>query len=260
MASIVLEGVSVEIPVFDASSRSLKNSVLAATTGGQIRPREGRGKVAIRAISDLSLELPHGTRIGLVGHNGAGKSTLLRVLAGIYEPTAGEVAVSGEIAALFDIGFGMDPDVSGWENILLRGMLLGHGRREVEARLDEIGALTGLGDFLNMPLRTYSAGMATRLAFAASTAATPDILLVDEGIGAGDAAFLEQVHARLEGFIGEAGLLVMASHSAELLRQWCTTGLWMEHGQLRMHGEIGAVLDAYAAQLSPEPALPGTSA
>ena len=249
MARVILHDVSVDIPVFDASSRSFKNNVLAAATGGQIAPREGRGKVLIRAIQNLDAVFEHGTRVGLVGHNGAGKSTLLRVIAGIYEPTGGRVVTDGEIAAMFDLGFGMDAEATGWENILLRGMLLGQTRREVEAQMPEIGALTGLGDFLDMPIRTYSAGMSTRLAFAISTAVTPEILLIDEGIGAGDAAFLEQAETRLESYIGEAGLLVMASHADPLLRRWCTTGLWMEHGQLRMHGPIDEVLDAYAASI-----------
>jgi ABC-2 type transport system ATP-binding protein/lipopolysaccharide transport system ATP-binding protein len=146
---------------------------------------------------------------------------------------------------MFDIGFGMDPDASGWENIILRGMLLGYSRKEIEKRSEEIGQSSGLGEFLKMPLRTYSAGMGTRLAFAVSTSITPDILLIDEGIGAGDAAFLQQAKERLRNFIGEAGLLVMASHSEELLRQWCTTGLWMEHGRQRAIGPIEEILAAY---------------
>nr|WP_285295441.1 ABC transporter ATP-binding protein [Aureimonas altamirensis] len=251
MASISLQGVSVDIVVFDASSRSLKKKVLSAATGGQIRPQEGKGKLSIRAIDDLTLDLPHGTRLGLVGHNGAGKSTLLRVLAGIYEPTAGTLRVEGETAAMFDIGFGMDPDASGWDNIILRGMFVGYSRKEIEARQTEIGESTGLGDFLNMPMRTYSAGMSTRLAFAISTSITPEVLLIDEGIGAGDAAFLEQAERRLNEFIGQAGMLIMASHSEELLRKWCTTGLWMEHGKMRSHGSLEETLEVYRQSLQP---------
>lgn len=249
MASIALKNVSVDIPILDVSSRSLKNNVLSAVTGGQIKPAIGGGKVTIRAVDDLSVDLAHGMRIGLIGHNGAGKSTILRVMAGIYEPTGGSVHVQGDVAAMFDIGFGMDSDASGWENIILRGMLLGYSRKEIERRSEEIGQSTGLGEFLKMPLRTYSAGMATRLAFAVSTSITPDILLIDEGIGAGDAAFLQHAQTRLRTFIGEAGLLVMASHSEELLRQWCTTGLWMEHGRQRAMGPIDEVLAAYNESL-----------
>ncbi|RFC62320.1 ABC transporter ATP-binding protein [Fulvimarina endophytica] len=247
MTSIELTHVTVDIPIFDAGSRSLKNNVMAAATGGQIKPRDGTRKVSIRAIDDLTLDLQHGTKIGLIGHNGAGKSTILRTIAGIYEPNEGRVDVDGSVAAMFDIGFGMDPDSTGWENIILRGMLIGFSRKEIEARAADIGEWSGLGEFLDMPLRTYSSGMSTRLAFAVSTSITPDILLIDEGIGAGDAAFIDKAKARLEEFIGNAGLLVMASHSDDLLRQWCTEGLWMEHGKVRFHGPIDETLDRYSA-------------
>ena len=249
MASVAFENVSVDIPVFNASNRSLKNNIISAATGGQIKPRDD-GRIVVRAIDQLSLDLEHGTRVGLVGHNGAGKSTILRVIAGIYEPTGGSVVVRGAVASMFDIGFGFDPDATGWDNIVLRGMFLGYSRREIESRSREIGDASGLGEFLDMPLRTYSAGMSTRLAFAVSTSITPEILLIDEGIGAGDAAFLAHAKERLRSFIGEAGLLVMASHSAELLQQWCSTGIWMEHGQMRMHGTMGEVLAAYEASVA----------
>ncbi|WP_019996346.1 ABC transporter ATP-binding protein [Aureimonas ureilytica] len=249
MASITFENVSVDIPVFNASNRSLKNNVLSAATGGQIQPRDS-GRIAVRAIDDLSLELTHGTRVGLIGHNGAGKSTMLRVIAGIYTPTGGRVSVEGDVAPMFDIGFGMDPDATGWDNIILRGMLLGYSKREIQAKAHDIALVSDLGEFLDMPLRTYSAGMSTRLAFAVSTSIQPDILLIDEGIGAGDAAFIAQARERMRTFVGEAGLLVLASHADDMLRQWCQTGIWMEHGRMRMHGGIEEVLAAYQASLA----------
>ncbi|RIY03776.1 ABC transporter ATP-binding protein [Aureimonas flava] len=249
MASIAFHDVSVDIPVFNATNRSLKNNIISAATGGQISPRDTR-RISVRAIDGLTLNLEHGTRVGLVGHNGAGKSTMLRVMAGIYTPTGGRVAVDGDVAPMFDLAFGMDPDATGWDNIILRGRLLGFSKSEIRRRMDEIGAVSDLGAFLDMPLRTYSSGMATRLAFAVSTSIRPDILLIDEGIGAGDAAFLQQAKERMQRFIGEAGLLVIASHSNDLLRQWCTTALWMEHGRMRMHGDIDEVLKAYQASVS----------
>lgn len=249
MASISFENVSVDIPVFNASNRSLKNNVLSAATGGQIQPRDS-GRISVRAIDNLSLELAHGTRVGLIGHNGAGKSTMLRVIAGIYAPTGGRVRVEGDVAPMFDIGFGMDPDATGWDNIILRGMLLGYSRREIQEKARDIALVSDLGEFLDMPLRTYSAGMSTRLAFAVSTSIRPDILLIDEGIGAGDAAFLAQARERMQSFVGEAGLLVLASHADDMLRQWCQTGIWMEHGRMRMQGEIEEVLAAYHASLA----------
>jgi ABC-2 type transport system ATP-binding protein/lipopolysaccharide transport system ATP-binding protein len=249
MASIQFENVSVDIPVFNASNRSLKNNVLSAATGGQIQPRDS-GRMAVRAIDNLSFELTHGARVGLIGHNGAGKSTMLRVIAGIYTPTGGRVTVQGDVAPMFDIGFGMDPDATGWDNIILRGMLLGYSKREIQEKARDIALVSDLGEFLDMPLRTYSAGMSTRLAFAVSTSIRPEILLIDEGIGAGDAAFLAQARERMQRFISEAGLLVLASHADDLLRQWCQTGIWMEHGRMRMHGEIEEVLAAYHASLA----------
>jgi ABC-2 type transport system ATP-binding protein/lipopolysaccharide transport system ATP-binding protein len=249
MASIRFDDVSVEIPIFNASNRSLKNNVISAATGGQIRPRDS-GRLSVRAIDGLSLHLEHGARVGLIGHNGAGKSTILRVMAGIYAPTAGRVAVSGDVASMFDLSFGMDPDATGWDNIVLRGMLLGYSKREISARLDEIGAISELGEFLDMPMRTYSSGMATRLAFAVSTSIRPEILLIDEGIGAGDAAFLQQAKERMRTFIGEAGLLVLASHSDDLIRQWCTSAIWMEHGRMRLQGGVEEVLAAYHGSLA----------
>lgn len=251
MASIQLDAVSVDIPIFNISDRSLKNNIISAATGGQIRPRAGAtGRAIVRAIDALTLNLEHGERLGLLGHNGAGKSTLLRVLAGIYEPTSGRLKINGSVASMFDIGFGFDPDATGWDNIVLRGMLLGYSRREIDRLSSEIGEASGLGEFLDMPLRTYSTGMSTRLAFAVSTSITPEILLIDEGIGAGDAAFHAHAKERLKTFIGEAGLLVMASHSNGLLRQWCSTGLWMEHGRVRMHGPIEDVIGAYEASVA----------
>ncbi len=249
MASIKLEDVVVEIPIYNASSRSLKNSIVSSATGGEIFPRGSAKSVIIRALDGVDLEVEHKARIGLLGHNGSGKSTILRVMAGIYEPTAGLVCLNGDAACMFDIGFGMDPEASGWENIVIRGMYLGYTRREIEARTEDIGTLTGLGEFLNMPLRTYSSGMSTRLAFAVSTSIKPDILLIDEGIGAGDASFVAQASERIQSLIDRAGILVMASHSDDLLRSWCTEGVWMEHGRIRMRGNIEAVLKAYASSV-----------
>lgn len=244
MAAIRMEHVTVEIPIFNAKERSLRSNIVSAATGGRIKS-EGGKKRNVRAIDDLNLHLENGTRVGLIGHNGAGKSTILRVIAGIYEPTAGTVDVQGSVATMFDIGFGMDEDATGWENINLRGRILGHSPREIKARANDIAEASELGEYLEMPIRTYSSGMTTRLAFAISTSIDPDILLVDEGIGAGDAAFLARAKVRMQQFVGGANLLVVASHSDDLLREWCTTGIWMEHGKMRMHGEIEDVLRAY---------------
>jgi ABC-2 type transport system ATP-binding protein len=183
--------------------------------------------------------------VALVGHNGAGKSTLLRLFSGIYEPTRGTATIEGRVAPVFDLGVGMDPEISGYENIIIRGLFLGMNRRQMEARVDEIAEFTELGDFLSMPLRTYSTGMRVRLALGVVTSIDPEILLFDEGIGAVDAAFLEKAKSRLEELVSRAGLLVFASHSDEFLRRLCTSAIWMEHGRVKQQGDLREVLTAY---------------
>jgi ABC-2 type transport system ATP-binding protein len=239
---IATEGACVDFPIFDAKSRSLKKTVMGLV-GGNIASDT---KVPIiEALRDITLDLRHGARVGLVGHNGAGKSTLLRLLAGIYEPTRGTAVVDGRVAPVFDLGVGMDPEISGLENIMIRGLFLGMSRKQMESRVDDIAEFTELGDFLRMPLRTYSTGMRVRLALGVVTSIDPEILLLDEGIGAVDAAFLEKSRKRLSELVDRSGLLVFASHSDEFLRELCDTAIWMEHGQIRQHGELDDVLAAY---------------
>ena len=242
MTSIVTRDASVDFPILNARSRSLKKTVLGMV-GGNI---SGEDKVpVIEAVHDVTLELERGARVGLVGHNGAGKSTLLRLLAGIYEPTRGTAVVTGRVAPVFDLGVGMDPEISGYENILIRGLFLGMSRKQMDERVDDIAEFTELGNFLSMPLRTYSTGMRVRLALGVVTSIDPEILLLDEGIGAVDAAFLEKARTRLSDLVDRAGLLVFASHSDEFLKQLCTTAIWMEHGQVKQHGSLKDVLRAY---------------
>jgi ABC-2 type transport system ATP-binding protein len=242
LVSIVTQDACVDFPIFDAKSRSLKKTVMGLV-GGNISTET---KVpVIEALREISLTLEHGARVGLVGHNGAGKSTLLRLLAGIYEPTRGFADVRGRVAPVFDLGVGMDPEISGLENIIVRGLFLGMTRKQMEERIDDIADFTELGDFLRMPLRTYSTGMRIRLALGVVTSIDPEILILDEGIGAVDAAFLEKSKKRLAELVERAGLLVFASHSDEFLRELCDTAIWMEHGRIRKQGPIEDVLAAY---------------
>ncbi|SEK24902.1 ABC-2 type transport system ATP-binding protein [Blastococcus sp. DSM 46786] len=242
MVSITTRDASVDFPIFDAKSRSLKKTVLGVV-GGNI---SSDTKVPIiEALRDINVDLQHGARVGLVGHNGAGKSTLLRLLAGIYEPTRGTAVVEGRVAPVFDLGVGMDPEISGYENIMIRGLFLGMTRKQMEKRVDDIADFTELGDFLSMPLRTYSTGMRVRLALGVVTSIDPEILLLDEGIGAVDAAFLEKARDRLSDLVDRAGLLVFASHSDEFLMRLCTSAIWMEHGRIRQQGPLKDVLRAY---------------
>jgi ABC-type polysaccharide/polyol phosphate transport system ATPase subunit len=229
VAHISIENLTVEFAIFGARSRSLKNTVLAQATGGRVMA-DARDIVRVRAIDNLSLEIRDGDRIGLVGHNGSGKTTLLRVLAGIYKPTAGRIRIAGRVGTLLDPMAGMDPEATGIENIYLRGYLLGMRRREIDAVLDDVADFTDLGDFLQLPMKTYSAGMQARLTFAISTALQHDILLIDEGIGAGDAAFQEKAQQRIEGLFARTPIVVLASHSRELLDQLCTKRVHVVHG------------------------------
>ena len=240
--SITTRDACVDFPIFDAKSRSLKKTVMGVV-GGNI---ESASKVpVIEALRDVTLQLDHGARVGLVGHNGAGKSTLLRLLSGIYEPTRGSAHINGRVAPVFDLGVGMDPEVTGLENIVIRGLFLGMTRKQMEARVDDIADFTELGDFLRMPLRTYSTGMRVRLALGVVTSIDPEILLLDEGIGAVDAAFLDKSKKRLAELVERSGLLVFASHSDEFLRELCDTGIWMEHGRVIKQGGLEEVLAAY---------------
>jgi len=246
VASIELNGVGVYFPVYDQSSRSLKQRIISATTGGRIESDAHSGKISVvRALDGVTLSFRHGDRVGLVGHNGAGKTTLLRVLAGIYEPTTGTARIEGHVAPLFDVALGMDPESTGYENIVLRGLFLGLSHQEIDARVDEIAEFTELGNFLNLPIRTYSAGMRMRLAFAVSTSIEPDILLLDEGIGAGDASFLDKARVRLEEFTKKAAIIVLASHSEVLIKQMCDTAVLMEHGRVLAEGSTDEILQAY---------------
>jgi ABC-2 type transport system ATP-binding protein len=240
--SITTKDACVDFPIFDAKSRSLKKTVMGLV-GGNIA---SESKVPIiEALRDITLHLEHGARVALVGHNGAGKTTLLRLLAGIYEPTRGVAEIRGRVAPIFDLGVGMDPEITGLENIMIRGLFLGMTRRQMEERVDDIAEFTELGDFLRMPLRTYSTGMRVRLALGVVTSIDPEILLLDEGIGAVDAAFLEKSKRRLSELVDRSGLLVFASHSDEFLRELCDTAIWMEHGQVRQQGHIEEILQAY---------------
>jgi ABC-2 type transport system ATP-binding protein len=244
VASIDLNNVSVAFPIYDASSRSLKKTLLPGSTGGRIGTDAGHASV-VQALDKVTLSFQHGDRVGLVGHNGAGKTTLLRVLAGIYEPGGGTVEVKGDVAPLFDIALGMEQEATGYDNIFLRGLFLGLTRQQIRARLNDIAEFTELGEFLSLPIRAYSAGMRMRLAFAVSTSIEPDILLLDEGIGAGDAAFLDKANKRLAAFTEKAGIIILASHSEGLVRSICQKAVLFERGQTIACGETDQILELY---------------
>jgi ABC-type polysaccharide/polyol phosphate transport system ATPase subunit len=212
--------------------------------GGRIG-EDANHRICVKAIDGVSLTFEDGDRVALVGANGAGKSTLLRVLAGIYEPMRGRVSIQGRVASLFDIALGLDPESTGYENILLRGLFLGMSRAEIRERRDAIAVFSELGDFLAMPMRTYSSGMMLRLAFAVSTHVDAEILLMDEWIGAGDAAFTAKAERRLAELVGGAAILVLASHSEEIVRSTCNKAVLLRQGTVVQIGSVDEVLQAY---------------
>jgi len=244
MASIHARNVSIIFPLYGGGSRSLKKTLANLGSGGRIS-EDASHRVIVHALRDVSFSVQHGDRIGLIGPNGAGKSTLLRVLAGIYEPTGGSVRCDGQVVPLFNPSLGMEPEATGHQNIRLRGLLLGLRPQEIEAKRTEIGAFTELGNYLDMPVRTYSSGMALRLAFAISTCFVPEILLLDEWIGAGDAHFVEKAERRMQEVVAQSSIVVIASHSNDLIRRFCNKALYIEAGRVKAEGSVDDVLAAY---------------
>ena len=243
-ASITLENVSVDFPVYNAASRLLKNRMLNATAGGIVE-RQHDGIVVVRSLKNIHLNIAAGDRVGLVGHNGAGKTTLLRVLSGIYHPTEGSATIQGEVTSLINISLGIDPEFTGRENILLRSAMMGLTPTQSRERIDEIIEFSGLENFIDMPFRTYSSGMQLRLAFSVSTCIRPRILIMDEWLSTGDLDFKERAEQRLKDVVTSTEILVIASHSMQLLENNCSRLIWLDHGQIRMDGKFSDVANAY---------------
>ncbi len=230
MALLSLDNVSVDFPVYGANAISLKTTLTAAATGGRIG--QDTGVTVIQALRDITLELRDGDRLGLVGHNGAGKSTLLRTLAGVYPPSRGNLRCEGTISSLIDPMLGIEMDATGLENISLRGLIMGLSAATIRELIPEITEFSGLGGYLSMPVRTYSTGMMMRLAFSIATCVRSDILLMDEWMSVGDAEFRVKAEERLKGIVDEAGILVLASHSYELIARECNKVLELSHGTI----------------------------
>ena len=247
MAYIELKGATLDLPIYDVQGRSLKKTVLRMGRRNTIA--EGTdGVVVVRAINNVDLRLEKGARIGLIGRNGAGKSTLLRMMAGIYSPTYGSVVSAGKVVPLLDISLGMDENSTGMQNIRLRGLLLGMSDAEIRAKQQSIAEFSELGDYLDLPLRTYSSGMRVRLAFAVSTAVDAEILLLDEVMGVGDASFMHKAQDRLADLHSRAEIVVLAMHSNSEIRKVCNKALWMERGHVRAFGPVEEVVSQYEAQ------------
>ena len=245
MASIQLENVSVEFVLYDAALRSIRSRILKGFSIGGKLSSPGRDRAKIIALDDVSLDIGDGDRVALIGDNGAGKSTLLRVLAGVYLPVRGTVRLDGRVSTIFNVQLGMDHDATGYENIVLRGLMLGMTREDIERGIEDIAVFSQLGSYLNMPVHTYSSGMVLRLAFAISTSIEPDILLLDEWIGAGDAQFIQKARQRLRELVDQSNILVVASHQLPLVRALCNKAVLLNRGVVQAFGPVEEVLELY---------------
>jgi ABC-2 type transport system ATP-binding protein/lipopolysaccharide transport system ATP-binding protein len=237
------QNLTVDIPILSMRARSLRTVALAKARAIGGRIVDTSRIPVVRALDNVSFELKEGDRLGLIGSNGAGKTTLIRVLADVYAPTSGQLYRRGALVPMFDIGLGFDEEATGYENIELRGMIMGMSRKEIASRMDEIAAFSELDNYLDLPIRTYSAGMTLRLMFSIATCVKGDIILMDEWIAVGDAAFREKAHRRMLEIVGNAGALVIASHDPQTLLRHCNLGMRLEKGRVTDFGPIREVLD-----------------
>jgi ABC-type polysaccharide/polyol phosphate transport system ATPase subunit len=245
MASLVLDRVTIEFPIYGAHP-TLRSLLVSSQAGGAIvrRGRTNR-RITVRALENISLTLHDGDRVGLIGHNGAGKSTLLRVMAGVYEPVTGSIRIGGNVSPLFNVSPGLDHEDTGYENIVTCGLFLGMSRAEIAEKTPDIAAFSELGEYLDLPVRTYSTGMITRLGFAIATALDPEILLLDEGLGAGDARFADRAKRRIDSLVERSSILVLASHDDTLIQSLCSKAVLMDGGRVIEFGPLDMVLDLY---------------
>ena len=245
-----LNGVSLRFVNYADKQYSLKRAMLDLV----LRRESDVPRGEFWALRDISFAIEQGERIGIVGGNGAGKSTLLRLLARIYPPTSGRIAIRGNVAPLIEMGAGFNPELSGTDNIVFNGAMLGFSKSEMLAKAAGIYEFTGLEEFADLPLKYYSSGMYMRLAFAIATEVHPDILLIDEALGVGDAAFVAKAKARLRGLVDRSKVVVIVSHDMDSLREFCTRGLWVQHGRVVADGPIEQVIDEYLAATMPQAA------
>lgn len=244
MASVSLSNVTIDVPVFTTKARFFAATLVNMATGGRLAKAHD-GSVNVRALEDITFTASEGERIGLVGHNGAGKSTLLRVLSGAYYPGIGKVDVEGTVGSLIDISLGINTEATGIENIFIRGAILGLSKKQIQSRLEAIVDFSELGDFINLPVRTYSSGMHLRLAFAVATEISPEVLLMDEWLSVGDEDFRHKAEQRLLQVVEATSILFLASHSRDLLEKLCTRVIWLEHGRIIADGKPSVVLNKY---------------
>ncbi|MGM3190770.1 ABC transporter ATP-binding protein [Dickeya dadantii subsp. dieffenbachiae] len=222
--------VSVEFPIYSSSQRSLKKMIFKRTVGGGFT--DNTSYVTVKALNNVSFDVHEGERVALIGHNGAGKTTLLRVLAGVYHPSSGAINIAGEVVSLIDMAMGMDSEATGYQNIYIRGILLGLKRKEIAKHIDYIIEFSELGDYINLPVRTYSSGMLLRLAFSIISILKPSVLLMDEWLTVGDTYFREKMGKKLEEMINNTSVLVLASHSKEIIKKYCNRFFLLQNGSI----------------------------
>lgn len=244
---IELDRVSVVYPVKSPQSLSLQR-VLYAGVGGMIGKKRGETISYVRALNDISLSIPDGSRLAVLGHNGAGKTTLLRVISGVYPTSEGRISVQGNVSALTDLTLGMEPEESGRKNIIFRLVFMGYNFKTAREALEEIVAFSELGDFIDMPVRTYSTGMYLRLAFAIATHFQPDILILDEIIGAADEAFQKKALARIDSLLSAARIVIFSSHDIKSVKRYCNRAIVLERGALVEDGPVDDMLALYHAR------------
>ncbi|MBD5653803.1 MAG: ABC transporter ATP-binding protein [Candidatus Eremiobacteraeota bacterium] len=211
--------------------------------------RKHREERYVDAVRHVSFRVPHGSTLGLIGRNGSGKTTMMRLLAGVYKPDAGSIAISGEIAPLLSLGVGFHPDMTGRENVKINGLVLGLSPKEIESKYDEIVDFSELNDFIDVPVRTYSSGMYMRLAFSIAVSVDPDVLLLDEILSVGDESFASKCLARMRAFKQQGKTIVLVTHDTNTLQTWCDSAVWMDRGAMRMYGGAAEVVDAYHREL-----------
>lgn len=204
----------------------------------------------VHALKDITLDVNDGDRLAIIGHNGAGKTTMLKLMNGIYPVTSGSAEIYGRVAGLFEFATGFEMELSGWDNIYIRGIMLGETPTSIIKKMKSIAEFSELGEFLDMPVKYYSSGMFIRLAFSVSTAVEPEILLLDEAIGAGDAGFLEKARKRMEEMVEKSNIMVLVTHSMDSALQMCNRCIWMEQGRIVMQGKPDEVVTAYLKNCS----------
>ena len=245
-SEIKLKNIHLDFPIYDSESMSLRNEM--RSIGQNVLKNKTKNKLNrkfVEAIKNISFDFQHGDKVALLGPNGSGKTTLLKLIAGIYSPTSGHIQKNGDISCMLDIGFGFEQDATGYENIILSNVTRGLNKKQINNIINEIVDFSGLGDFLNMPFRTYSSGMQARLAFSSAIANSPDILLIDEFFSTGDIEFSKKSEKKVLEMMDNSSILIFASHDLSLLSKICNKAIYMENGEICLSGSIKDTINSY---------------